>query len=119
MSGVAVKHVSEVLKRVLTTVKRELSFDIESEIAVDPIMAELFFYSRYKKKLLILFSHQKYAVYYGMHVKCMVVTTPSSSHFLLIERLLDVTAEHYEKHVCERIQNLAEILVSNVWREYC
>lgn len=51
MSGVAVKHVSEVLKRVLTTVKRELSFDIESEIAVDPIMAELFFIPDIKKTI--------------------------------------------------------------------
>lgn len=43
------------------------------------------------------------------HVNCMMVTTPSSSHLMSIERLQSETAENYRKHISNCIKNLTYI----------
>lgn len=50
----------------------------------------------------------------GIHVNCMMVTTPSSSYLVSIERLPGGTAEDYRNHISSAIKKLADVYSSVV-----
>lgn len=45
----------------------------------------------------------------GKHVKCVLLTTPSSSHLVSLGRLPGGTAMDYKQHISDCINNLAKV----------
>ena len=48
----------------------------------------------------------------GMHVNCISITTPTSSHLVSVEQLPGGTAVDYKQHICSTLSSLINIYCS-------
>lgn len=111
--GVASKNVSELLTK-YCTIFPDQRFHIKSETTVNRMVGELGFYSDLKTSMSVLSSDSCSLIFDattqdGIHVNCVMITTPTSSHLVSIEQLPDGVAEDYKKHISDSIMKLAEV----------
>lgn len=115
LNGLPVVHVPELVAAILKTLKiNQNMINTSSTNTVYRMVGELGFFSDIKTVNAILNAEDCTLIFDattqdGIHVNCVLLTTPSSSHLVSLEHVAGGTAEDYKQHICNSINNLAKI----------
>lgn len=114
LNGVPASHISKLITSISNTLSMEHYSLGKSSTTIYRMIGELGFFSDVKTFLAVQSAENCTLVFDsttqdGKHVNCVVLTTPSSSHLVSLERLPGGTAMDYKQHICDCINNLAKV----------